>query len=567
MTQLINLYLLNFLAKPLSNTKPIFFTMRKLSIFFVLFLLSPIVSLSQETPLEKGLNAITKSSVQAQLEFLASDWTEGRATGTKGEFLAADYLASMLQFMEVDPAGDKDWTQPTREQRWKGIKAEEFTTYFQNIYMIKQLESSSSLTISANNQDYSFTENVDYSLFGGNSSVRINADLVFVGYGYTSEETGYDDFKGVDVKNKIIIRLNGYPGHNDPSSLGYNRFHKEERYFEYYLDKNKDDVAKEKGVLAIIDIYPNLSPKNWIDKEDFNNLSQNESPKSPIYENRLELPSDNIDAKPLEIYPSNKLVIKLLKNQGINLEQFEEQAANSLKPNSKPLKNTKLKINYQVKTELLHTRNVLGVIEGENKDEIVVVGGHYDHLGAANGFVWSGADDNASGTVGVWMLAKAFKASGIKPKKTIVFAAWTGEEKGLLGSEYFADYPFGDKIENIKFYLNFDMISKDSENDTLKNKARMVYTSSFSELEAKTEENIKKYGLNLNMTYRPSVKPRGGSDHASFSAKNVPIMYFMAGFPVTYHTPKDKTDDINWDKMVNIIKLSYLNLWDIINED
>ena len=541
--------------------------MRNLWLFISLFLLAPIIVLSQETPLEKGLKAITKESAQAQLEFLASDWMEGRATGTKGEFLAADYLASMLKFMDVDPAGDKDITQPTREQRWSGIKAEEYTSYYQNIYMIKQLESNSSLSIIANDIEYTFTENVDYSLYGGNSSIKINADLVFVGYGYTSEETGYDDFKGIDVKNKIIIRLNGYPGHNDTSSPGYKKFHKNERYFEYYLNKNKDKIAKEKGALAIIDIYPNLNPKNWIDKEDFNNLSQNESPKSPIYEHRLELPSDNFDTEPLEIYPNNKLVNKILENQGINIEQFEKQVANSLKPNSKSLKNIKLKTDYKVKTKLLHTRNVLGVIEGENKDEIVVVGGHYDHLGASNGFVWSGADDNASGTVGVWMLAKAFKASGIKPKKTIVFAAWTGEEKGLLGSEYFADNPYGGKIENIKFYLNFDMISKDSENDTLKNQARMVYTSYLSELKAKSEENIQNYDLNLDMIYRPSVKPRGGSDHTSFSAKNVPIMYFMAGFPVTYHTPKDQTYDINWDKMLDIIKLSYLNLWEIVNVD
>lgn len=541
--------------------------MRNLWLFILLFLLAPIIVLSQETPLEKGLKAITKESAQAQLEFLASDWMEGRATGTKGEFLAADYLASMLKFMEVDPAGDKDITQPTREQRWNGIRAEEYTSYYQNIYMIKQLESNSSLSIIANDIEYTFTENVDYSLYGGNSSIKINADLVFVGYGYTSKETGYDDFKGIDVKNKIIIRLNGYPGHNDTSSPGYKKFHKNERYFEYYLNKSKDKIAKEKGALAIIDIYPNLNPKNWIDKEELNNLSQNESPKSPIYEHRLELPSDNFDTGPLEIYPNNKLVNKILENQGVNIEQFEKQVANSLKPNSKTLKNIKLKTDYKVKTKLLHTRNVLGVIEGENKDEIVVVGGHYDHLGASNGFVWSGADDNASGTVGVWMLAKAFKASGIKPKKTIVFAAWTGEEKGLLGSEYFADHPYGGKIENIKFYLNFDMISKDSENDTLKNQARMVYTSSFSELDAKSEENIKNYDLNLDMTYRPSIKPRGGSDHASFSAKNVPIMYFMAGFPVTYHTPKDQTYDINWDKMLDIIKLSYLNLWEIVNEN
>jgi hypothetical protein len=541
--------------------------MRKIYFIGFIFLLSPLFLLSQETPLEKGLKTIDKESVKAQLEFLSSDWMEGRGTGTKGEFLAADYLASMLQFMGVDPAGDKAWTKPTREQRWNGIRAEEYTTYFQNIYMIKSLESSSNLAVFSEYGDFSFTENVDYSVYGGNTSIKVNSDIVFVGYGFVDKEQNYDDYKGMDVKNKIILRLKGYPGHKDTASPAYKKFHTEERYFNYYMEREKDKVAKEKGAIAIIEIYDNIDPAFWVEEQEFKKINENETPRSPIYDHRLELPSDTLDSNPLKVYPTKKLVNMILDNQGINLDKFEKQQAYSLKPKSKKLKNIEVAFEYKVKTELLQARNVIGVIEGEQKDEIVVVGGHYDHLGAANGFVWNGADDNASGTVGVWMLAKAFKASGIKPKKTIVFAAWTGEEKGLLGSEYFADNPYGGKIENIKFYLNFDMISKDSENDTLKNQASMTYTSTLTEMEEQTKKNIEKYKLNLDIRFRSGKKPRGGSDHSSFSAKNIPIMYFMAGFPITYHTPKDKTHDINWDKMVDIIKLSYLNLWEIINEE
>lgn len=544
------------------KTIPRFFTLS-------LFILLSCTLYSQEEPLQKGLEAITKASVKAQVEFLASDWMEGRATGSQGEFLAGDYLASMLQFMGIEPAGDKEWTHPTREQRWNGVRSEEFTSYFQNIYMVKQLESSSSLSITSGsgNKIYSFNENTDYSIYAGNTSVQINSEIVFVGYGFVDDENGYDDFKGVDVNNKIILRLNGYPGHKDTNSLGYKKFHQDKRHFQYYLEKEKDKVAKEKGASAIIEIYENVDQVHWAERQAFEKGNKNESPKSPIYDHRLELPSDTFNADPPKIYPTKHVINKLIENQNINLENIEKQLAYSLKPHSKVLKNLSIKLDYNVKTEMLHTRNVLGMIEGEKKDEIVVIGGHYDHLGAANGFVWNGADDNASGTIGVWMLAKAFKATGIKPKKTIVFAAWTGEEKGLLGSEYFADHPFGGDIDHIKFYVNFDMISKDSDSDTLKNQARMQYTSTYSELEKKSEENISDYGLNLDITYHPAERPQGGSDHSSFAAKDVPIMYFMAGFPITYHTPKDQTYDINWDKMVDIIKLSYLNLWEIINEE
>lgn len=542
--------------------------LKKIFIPFLIFSLTVFVSYGQSDAKQKGLDIITKESVKAQLKFLSSDWMEGRGVGTKGEFMAGDYLASMFQFMGILPAGDKERTRPTREDRAKGIRSEEYTSYFQNIYMTKRLESSANLSIIsiANNTEYSFNENVDFSIYGSLTGIKLNAEIVFVGYGFADAESGYNDFKGVDVNNKIILRIAGHPGMNDTNSLGYKKFHKEERYFSYYLSRKKDKIAKEKGAIGVIEISDYENIKSWTKETDFQNMSYNEHLRAPIYDKRLSLPSDNINGSLLKINTNKKIINKILENQGIDIKQFEKNTANSLKTSSKKLKNIKLNIEYNVNTELVQTRNVLGVIEGKNKDEFIVIGAHYDHLGMKDGFIWNGADDNASGTVGVWMLAKAFAASGIKPEKTIVFAAWTGEEIGLKGSRYFANNPYGGKIENYKLCLNFDMISKDDDIDTLKNQASLTYTSSFSELEDISEKYILDYNLNLDISYRPSEKPRGGSDHSSFSSKNIPVMYYMAGFPITYHTPKDQTSDINWDKMVDIVKLAYLNIWDIVNK-
>jgi len=522
---------------------------------------------AQENALKKGLKAITKESTKAQLEFLSSDWMEGRATGERGEFIAGDYLASMLQFLGIDPAGDKEWTQPTRKQIWSGIHSEEYTSYFQNIYLTRLKGNSAELSISFDNtrMEHSFNENTHFAVSDYPLNLNVSSDIVFVGYGFVDKEKGYDDFKGIDVEDKIILRLKGFPGHKKTSSPGYQKFHQNTRYWSYYLEREKDKYALKNGAIGVIEISDSDIAKYWTVEKEFEKISQNENSQSPIYEHRLQLPADTLKQEILHIYPSKPLLNMILNNQHIDLNTFEKTVASNLKPQSKKIKEIKIKVNYKVETDLIHARNVLGVIEGENKDEIVVIGGHYDHLGAGDGFVWNGADDNASGTIGVWMLAKAFKASGIKPKKSIIFAAWTGEEKGLLGSEYFADHPYGKNIDNIKFYANFDMISKDSENDTLKNQARMTYTSALTDLEELTKENIENYNLNLDLSFRSSEKPRGGSDHSSFSAKGIPIMYFMAGFPITYHTKEDQTSDINWDKMVDIIKLSYLNLWNIVN--
>ena len=156
-------------------------------------------------------------------------------------------------------------------------------------------------------------------------------------------------------------------------------------------------------------------------------------------------------------------------------------------------------------------------------------------------------------------------AAGEKPEKTIVFCAWTGEEKGLLGSRYFADHPYDDA--KMILNLNYDMISRDNTNDSLGNMCSMNYTRAYAVLEELTNKNIEEYDLDLDVSFRPSERPRGGSDHSSFAQKDVPIMYFMAGFPPEYHQPDDHIKLVNWEKMVNIIKIGYLNIWDLANTE
>lgn len=540
----------------------------KTSLITLLFFIIPFISFSQEEAIQKGLDAIHKESVKAQLEFLSSDWMEGRATGTKGEFLSADYLASMLQFIGIDGAGDEAWTKVSRENRRKGIRPTKYTSYFQNYYLTEFLEESSEISIiTGKNQDkVMFNEKTDFSTSGYMFNIDKTSDIVFVGYGYTNEEHGYDDFKGVDVKDKFILRINGYPGHLDTNSTGYKKFHNKRQYFNYYLEREKNKIAKEKGALGIINVYQDELAGYWSRENDFMNKSENESPQPKLYENPIRMINKDTKARVINIYPSDQLVNEILKGQNLDIEYFEKTVAVSLRPESKKLKNAKINFKQKNKTELLQTRNILGVIEGENKDEIVVIGAHYDHVGMNDGFIWNGADDNASGTVGIWMLAKAFKASGVKPKKTIVFAAWSGEELGLYGSEYFANNPYGDKIENIKLYLNFDMISKSSTTDTLMVKTNLMYTENNLKIKDITEEHIKKYNLNLEIKYTEAQSGHSSSDHASFREKNVPIMYFNAGYPPNLHTPKDEVSDVEYDKMIDIIKLSFLNLWKIVHE-
>lgn len=214
----------------------------------------------------------------------------------------------------------------------------------------------------------------------------------------------------------------------------------------------------------------------------------------------------------------------------------------------------------------LELRNVLGYIEGKNKNEYVVMGAHYDHLGMDEVLdgdkIYNGADDNASGVSAVLQIAKAFLASGEKPECTIIFALWDGEELGLLGSEYFMQTcPFA---PDIKGYVNFDMIGRN--NDEQKPKYVVYfYTEAHPQFGEWLKSDIKTYGLGLEPNYRAWDKPIGGSDNASFAKRDVPVIWYHTDGHPDYHQPSDHADKINWDKLVEITKAAYLNLWNLAN--
>ncbi len=520
---------------------------------------------------DQGLNAITKSAVKGQLEFLASDWTEGRATGQAGAYMAADYIASLFKVYGLEPAGDMTSTYVSRAERMKGKRPEQFRTFYQSFNLIEyksgeEQELSLVSNTGAGKRALNFAYQTDFSVRTSDVAIELEMPVVFVGYGYADEDAGYDDFKGIDVKGKIILCLSGYPGQEDESSKAYEKIGRKSRWALY---REKSKLASDMGAAAIIEVNPgNDVTENWADNLPFRYNSGNyegDVPRASYYDSRMKLPGDKISGDPTRITVSDRVLNVLLEDTDIDLEKFAEDVKNSLNPDSKPLPGKTLKIKTTVDSKIIRARNVVGVLPGKDSSEVIVVGGHYDHLGKHDGWVWNGADDNGSGTVGVMTIAKACMATGEKPEKTIVFAAWTGEEKGLLGSEYFANHPYNDA--KMILNLNYDMISRDNKDDTLGVKCSMVYTKKYSVLKDLTVKNNEDYGLGLDVNYRPSAKPRGGSDHTSFAEKDVPVFYFMAGFPPEYHQPGDHLNLINWDKMVNIIKVGYLNIWDLATKE
>ena len=215
----------------------------------------------------------------------------------------------------------------------------------------------------------------------------------------------------------------------------------------------------------------------------------------------------------------------------------------------------------------LTMRNVLGMIPGKNTKEYVIVGAHFDHLGIDpvldGDQIYNGADDNASGVSAVLQIARAFLASGQQPERNVIVAFWDGEEKGLLGSKYFVQTcPF---LSQIKGYLNFDMIGRNNKPQQPK-QVVYFYTAVHPVFGDWLKEDIRKYGLQLEPDYRAWENPIGGSDNGSFAKVGIPIIWYHTDGHPDYHQPSDHADRSHWDKVVEITKASFLNMWKMAKE-
>ena len=215
----------------------------------------------------------------------------------------------------------------------------------------------------------------------------------------------------------------------------------------------------------------------------------------------------------------------------------------------------------------LDMRNILAKIDGKNQNEIVIIGAHYDHLGydpmLKGDQIYNGADDNASGVQAVLQVARAFLATGVQPERTVIFAFWDGEEKGLLGSKHFAlAYP---EIGKVKGYLNYDMIGRNN-NEANPKHVVYFYTEAYPMFGEWLKNDIVTYGLELDPNYRPWDKPVGGSDNGTFAKLGIPIIWYHTDAHPDYHLPGDHAERCNWPKMVDITKASFLAFWKLANE-
>ena len=531
--------------------------MKPASLVFLILLTVPFLLTAQDKPKDKGLKTITANSIQGPLEFLSSDWMTGRETGTKGEFMAADYIASIYKSMGLKPGGSSNTY---------------FPSYFQNISFIQtkpgdKQECAIVRKAGDSRHQINLIYKTDYTIAPGNQSIETEAQVVFIGYGIEDKKLRQNDFKGMDVKGKILIRLFGYPGWLDSTSRNFERFNSPDLLMMSKLTQNKDKAALEKGAAAIIEIRGGNTgfaptPANLPFRYN-SSTYEGDVPFNTEVSYRTALQGQQ-QPYITRISLSERALDQITEGSGIDFNSFEKLAANkNIKPFAIPA-DRYLKFLSSVESRILRGRNVIGVIEGKDTKSSIVIGAHYDHMGQIKGYIYNGSDDNASGTVGVMNIAQAMLATGEKPKVTIIFGAWTAEEEGLLGSQYYVAHPL---IRDIRCYMNYDMISRTAPDDSTGLNCDFNYSSGLPWLKEITEKHIRDYSIRLNMEYKTSPQPSGGSDFSSFSKKDIPIFLIHGKFTPDYHQYTDHSEKAVLPYMAEIIKLGYLNIYELANRN
>lgn len=500
---------------------------------------------------EKAFAELSETRLRADLTFLTSEPLQGRLSLERGSEVSIQWLVSEFTKAGLKPAANGSFLQsvPLTDFRVDREK--------------------SGLTITRNGVAKSYRSpeaGVSFPKPG-----RIKGPIVFAGFGITAPELNYDDYAGLDVKGKVVLIFDHEPQESDPNSIFSGKGNT--RYAGTYV---KVLTAQQHGAVAVL-----LMP------EPNRNHPSNEERRARIpgsAQRNARLPQQTLENSSLQIP-----LITIAEALGKDLVAATGQTANAihtaidrdLKPRSALLPGITADIDIvNTQTKLAETFNVVGLLEGSDlKDETIIISAHHDHDGPAFnlGAQFPGADDNGSGTVGVVALAHAFMKAGVKPRRSILFAIFGAEERGLLGSYHYADHPLR-PLAGTKAVINFDMIGRDEKPSTqtdglitiapdTSNEMNLVgayYSPDYAKAVEKANEFV---GLRLNNKWdmEPALNVFFRSDQYPFVLKDIPALWWFTGFHPDYHQVTDSVELINFPKMGKILQLAYRTTWDFAN--
>ncbi|MEM8735472.1 MAG: M20/M25/M40 family metallo-hydrolase, partial [Planctomycetota bacterium] len=461
--------------------------------------------------------------VGGDIEYLASDELEGRGPMTKGLQVAAEFIRDEFKKVGlVSGTEDGSYMQP-------------FDIAVGTEPVVKKTQ----LVLRGPNDEViklDIGDDFQPMAVGGDGSAEAN--VVFVGYGISAADKQYDDYEGIDVKGKVVLMIRREPQQDDEDSV----FNGKNVTSHSYIN-TKLQVAKAKEAAAILMVNDPFSvataEKDQLSKPD--GFGGN-GVGVPMAHMKQAVAEELFGLSPIES-DGEKLS---------TLAEIEDAIDEDLSPMSQPMVGWTAELEFRFERINAGVGNVVGILEGEGPlaNETVVIGAHYDHLGFGpygsrrpnEKAVHNGADDNATGTAAVMELARRFALRDEKPARRIVFIGFTGEERGLLGSNYYVANPLV-PLEDTVAMINFDMIGNLREGGLQVGGVRTG-----KEFPALVEKVVEGGDLRVNTSI-----PMGGSDHAGFYRSGIPIVFFHTGLTDLYHTPEDDFETINVEGVVKTI--------------
>jgi hypothetical protein len=542
-----------------------------------------------------GFDRIIAKDMMAMMAFLSHDVLEGREIGTRGYDTAAAYAQSLFTLWGLKPGGDRPKAMMASFRPGPALPAATpERSFLQEFAMKEALESSAGIVLESGageaRRTRAFAPQVDF-VFDSSLPLDVSAPVVFAGYGISEKIVGYDDLAGVDVRDKVVLILSDAPGKDDPASP-FQKKEVKEKYFPAMpsMRRGGGDFAKtgelfKRGALAVLVVKNDVGAGDvqW----DILAQQQERDDKPILPDSRKKLLIPGSPGMPWEgrslVRVSREMADAVLAAAGETVAGLQKKIAAKYKPQSFVLKGARLRLGNTVRYGLVKSANVIAWIEGSDpqlKDQAVVVGGHLDHLGRSGDYTFNGAEDNASGACGVLAIARAMALNPEKPKRSVVFCLWTGEEEGLLGSRWYVAnplYPLADTAA----YLNLDMIALPWNDAGLKRMARMLNVKDGDEmlkkikpekflplslsadapaLRSALEEANRSIGLDIFFRETPRDMDRmsGGSDHAPFAMAGKPWAFFISGMSDVYHTPADSMEKFDGAVMERMGRLIYL---------
>lgn len=510
------------------------------------------------------IESIRQQDLRADLFYLAGDGFRGRLTNTPENRLAAEFIRSRFERLGLEAAGPGG-------------------SYYQPYNLVAAtLGGENQLVAStADGVELRATAGQEFYPHRFSATGRTGGSLVFAGFGITEPRLRYDDYRGEGIKGNVVLVLDHEPGERDPNSP-----------FDGVVTAQASSPLEKAlaaqaggavGILFVSDVHNHPGPGNF--EAEARIYWPAEAPRIERYTlaswaERVRIPAGQV---------SPALAEALVRGTGRTLRELARAAETGRGMTPVPLAGVQVELTTAVNRHVIPDRNVVARVTGSDprlKDDWVIISAHFDHNGADGGQVYNGADDDGSGSVGLLEIAEAYARAlerGQRPRRSVLFAAWNSEERGLLGAWAFVEQPLF-PLERVAGVLNMDMIGRNEE-------VQVGGGARFRGLEVQAAESnhnainvlgysrtpdlwslVQKANTGIGLELKPRYDNNESnllrrSDHWPFLQRGVPALWFHTGLHPDYHTVYDRPEKINYEKMEKIARLVYQASWDLAQQD